>query len=92
MDHQYAEMFEGHSKKISCKHEIVFNITATVLSEDDKGEDAGYEEICTKHYHIPVKDGADYKQFMDSFFQFLEGCLSSSAKKTYEKDEEDKHE
>ena len=43
MDYQYADMFEGHNKKISCKHEIVFNITATVLSENDKGEDAGYE-------------------------------------------------
>jgi hypothetical protein len=91
MENQYNSLFEGQNKKISCKHEIVFNITASVINENDEGEDAGYEEICTKHYHIPVKEGADYKEFMDAFFGFLEGCLASSAQKAYEKDTEGKN-
>jgi hypothetical protein len=86
MENQYSSLFQGQNKKISCKHEIIFNITASVVSENESGEDAGYEEICTKHYHIPVKEDADYKEFMNSFFNFLEGCLANSAQKAYEKD------
>ena len=91
MQNEYGSLFEGQNKKISCKHEIIFNITASVISENEKGEDASYEEICTKHYHIPVKEDADYKEFMNAFFGFLEGCLASSAQKTYEKDNEVKN-
>jgi hypothetical protein len=92
MENQYNSLFEGQNKKISCKHEIIFNITASVINENDKGEDAGYEEICTKYYHIPVKEDADYKEFMNSFFNFLEGCLANSAKNAYEKSMEAKNE
>jgi hypothetical protein len=84
IDHRYSSLLEGNAKKISCTHEIIFNITASVMKEDEEGNDVGYEQISTKYYHIPVKEGADYKQFMNSFFSFLEKSLASSAKHAYE--------
>lgn len=81
---QYDSLFEGQNKKIQCAHEIVFNISARVLSEDENGNDNECKEILTRNYHIPVKDKAEYKQFIDAFFQYLENCLSQSAKHAYE--------
>lgn len=86
IDHsqQYQRLFEGQCKKIQCAHEIIFNISARVISEDENGNDSECKEILTKNYHIPVKDKAEYKQFIDAFFQYLENCLSQSAKHAYD--------
>lgn len=80
---QYQSIFEGQQKKIQCAHEIIFNITARVMSEDDNGNDKECTEILTKNYHIPVKEKAEYKQFIDAFFKHLEGCMIQSAKHAY---------
>lgn len=75
----------GEPEKISdAPHEIVFNITANVLEENDKGEKIRSKHICTKYYHIPVPIDGDYHVFMEAFFKFLEESLASSASKTYE--------
>lgn len=83
---QYAEIFEGHQKKIDCMYELVFNITAHMMKQDDDGKDMSCEQVCGKNYHIPVKEGSDPTIFMNTFFQFLEGCLSQSAKQAYSSD------
>ena len=81
---QYSSLFEGQQKKIECAHEIIFNITARVMSEDENGNDSECKEILTKNYHIPVKEKAEYKQFIDAFFRFLENCMAQSAKHAYD--------
>lgn len=70
-------------KLIDCQHEIIFKITANVLEQNDNGELTSSKEICGKNYHIPVPSGAPYKEYMDSFFTFLENCLLESADKSY---------
>ena len=80
----YSSLLDGNAKKIKCSHEIVFNISASVMQEDKDGKDIGCEELMIKYYHIPVKEGEDYKQFLNAFFGFLEKCLASSAKNAYE--------
>lgn len=92
INNQYQEIFEGHQKKIDCPYELVFNITAHMMKQNDEGEDMSCEQVCGKNYHIPVKEGADPKIFMDTFFQFLENCLSQSAKTAYESTNESKTE
>lgn len=75
----------GEPEKLShAPHEIVFNITANVLEENEKGEKTRSKHICTKYYHIPIPIDGNYNIFMDAFFNFLEESLSSAASKTYE--------
>ncbi len=83
---QYSDLFEGKQKKINCPYELVFNITAYLMKENENGEDMSAEQISGKNFHIPVKDGADPKLFMNTFFEFLENCLSKSAKHAYEQE------
>lgn len=83
-DNQYASLFQDQQKKIECTYEIIFNITARVLEENEAGQDISCKEVMTRNYHIPVKDKVEYKPFMDAFFSFLENCLSTSAKHAYE--------
>jgi hypothetical protein len=80
---EYAHLFNDQSKLIDCPKELVFTVMANVLSENDKGEYIGSNEICKKNYHIPIPDNKEYHVFMDSFFKFLENCLASSAEQAY---------
>lgn len=69
---------QNNSKLIECRHEIVISVIAHVLEDDDEGQTIGSKEICKKNYHIPVPSNKDYHEYMNGFFQFLEGCMSSS--------------
>jgi len=88
MSYQYSDIFEGKQKKIDCTYELIFNITAHLMKQNDNGEDMSAEQVCAKNYHIPVKEGSDTKIFMDTFFKFLENCLANSAKNAYENSKE----
>jgi hypothetical protein len=67
--------FEDNKKLISCAHEIVFSINASVLMENEKGELTGTREVCSKNFHIPVPIDKDYEIFMKTFFDYIENCL-----------------
>lgn len=82
---QYDPLFQDKKKRIECKHEIIFNITARVMEEDETGQDISCREILTRNYHIPVKEKTDYQEFLHIFLSFFEKCLASSAKEAYEK-------
>lgn len=80
----FNQNLTGQPDKISnATYEIVFDITANVLEENEKGEKIRSQEICTKYYHIPVPLDGDYKVFMEAFFKFLENALSSAASNAY---------
>lgn len=81
---QYQDLFEGQSKKIDCSHELVFNVSANLYKSSEELPQDICENILIKNYHIPVKEDANTKAFMDAFFNFLENCLASSAKHAYE--------
>lgn len=82
------DLIEGKKKLISCRHEIVFNINARVMEEDELGNTVATAAICTKNYHIPVPSDKDYNVYMDAFFKHLESCLSQSAQHSSNKKEE----
>ena len=65
-------------KLIDCPHEIVFTITAQVLSQNERGEIVGSKDICTKNYHIPVPIDKDYHSYMEVFFNHLENKILQS--------------
>ena len=71
-------------KLISCPHEIVFNLRASVMEENEKGEIVSCKEVCQKDYHIPVPPKKDYTTYMECFFKYLENCITNSAKNTNE--------
>lgn len=81
----YAQNLSDEPEKLSLSpYEIVFNVTANVLQENEKGEKLRSKHISTKFYHIPVPVDGDYNVFMESFFKFLEENLASAANKAYE--------
>jgi hypothetical protein len=82
IDNDNDELNDSPKKLLDCPHEIVFNVTANVLSQNEKGEHTSTKEICTKNYHIPVPIGKDYDSFMQTFFQHVERSLESSYQKT----------
>ena len=81
---ELADLASGPQKVATTPHEIVFDITATVLSENEKGEAVGTKEIMTKKFHIPVPIDKEYNKFMGVFFGHLEEALLESTKKAYE--------
>ena len=72
----------NNQKLIDCRHEIVIAITAYVYAQDDAGQDVSAEEICRKNFHIPVPANKEYHEYMNSFFSFLQNCLTTSIEKT----------
>lgn len=91
-DNKTHQNYDGNiNKLIKCKHEIIFKIVANVLEENDKEELVQSKEICSKTYHIPVPEDADYHEYMKAFFSFLEQALASSTEQTYRENENTKH-
>jgi hypothetical protein len=82
---KYEDLMLEPKKLISCQHEIIFNVTANVMEENEKGETVRTKEICSKNYHIPVPPDQDYNLYMKTFFSFLEECLANSANNASEK-------
>ena len=78
------ELISGAKKLISCRHEIIFNINARVIEEDEVGKPIATTRVATQNYHIPVPSDKDYNIYMNAFFEHLEKCLSQSAQKSTE--------
>lgn len=89
MNHLNPDLISGNKKLIACRHEIIFNINARVMEEDELGNPVATTAICTKNYHIPVPADKDYNIYMEAFFKHLESCLSQSAKHSSEKEKSD---
>ena len=83
---QYAELNDivNNSKATNNPYEIVFDITAKVLQENEKGEIVSTKEIMTKNFFIPVPMEKDYNTFMGSFFSYLEKHILEAANQAYE--------
>jgi hypothetical protein len=75
----YDRLLDSPEKLISCRHEIIFDIIANVLEENDLGETVGTKEICVKKYHIPVPSNKDYNEYMQVFFSYLEKNITNAA-------------
>lgn len=78
------DLISGKKKLISCRYEIIFNINARVMEEDETGNPIATTAICTKNYHIPVPSDKDYDVFMEAFFEHLESCLANATKSSSE--------
>lgn len=89
MNYMNPDMISGNKKLIACRHEIIFNINARVMEEDELGNPVATTAICTKNYHIPVPADKDYNVYMEAFFKHLESCLSQSAKHSSTKEKSD---
>ena len=83
---QYSELDDlvNNKKATNSPHEIIFDITATVLEENEKGEAVNAKEIMTKKFHIPFPIDKEYKKFMGIFFSHLEQSILDSTNKAYE--------
>lgn len=81
---ELADLTSDTQKVATTPSEIVFDITAKVLSENEKGETVNTKEIMTKKFHIPVPIDKDHNKFMNVFFKHIEEALLDSTKKAYE--------
>lgn len=87
----YAELVDmvTDKKATNATHEILFDIKATVLEENEKGEIVSTKEIMTKKFHIPVPIDKEYNKFMGVFFDHLEKSILDSTNKAYETGDEE---
>jgi len=87
---QYAELNDlvNDSKATNNPYEIVFDVTAKVLQENEKGEVVSTKEIMTKNFFIPVPIDKDYNEFMGSFFSYIEKHILEAANQAYDKGSE----
>jgi hypothetical protein len=74
----HNDTFLEDKKLIACRHEIVIDVIANVMEEDDTGEQIGTKHICKQNYRIPVPSNKDYNLFMKAFFNHLEKSMSQS--------------
>jgi hypothetical protein len=74
----HDDLFLEDKKLIVCRHEIVINVMASVMEEDEAGEQIKTKEICKQNYRIPVPSNKDYNVFMKAFFDHIESCMSES--------------
>lgn len=89
IDHSAYETPDKKTEKLlKCPHEIMFTITAKVMAENLKGEITGDKEICIKHYHIPVPIDKDYKDYMITFFNYLQDNILAGIDKANETSKE----
>jgi hypothetical protein len=82
---QYQEIMDytEHKKLTNAPHEILFDITATVMEENEKGEVVGTKELCTKQFHIPVPVDQKYEIFMKTFFMHIEESILNATNQAY---------
>lgn len=76
------EMYDQYLKKTDAAHEIVFNITASLLEENDKGETLAPKLVFIKNFFIPVKPQEDIGKFTDTFFKTIEDCIIYGSQKS----------
>ena len=90
---QYQEIMDHTEKKklTNSPHEIIFDVTATVMEENDKGEMIGTKELCTKQFHIPVPVDQKYEIFMQTFFMHIEESLLNATNKAYNNGDTENH-
>lgn len=84
MPPQYQQIHKNvdPQKLTKTPHEIIFDITAHVMEENEKGEVVATKEICNKKFHIPVPVDKEYNLYMKTFFDHIEQCLIKSIKST----------
>lgn len=81
----YGEIFEDQKKLTEAPHEIVVKINANVLEQNEKGEYIGSKGMFEQNYHIPVPTGVLYKNYVDSFFEFVKKALVDTIENTENK-------
>jgi hypothetical protein len=89
--HKTPEGYADHTKPkklIATPHEIIFTITAHVMTENEKGEIVSSVEICTQNYHVPVPVNKEYKSYMKIFFDHLEESIGKTIETANEKADE----
>lgn len=89
--HKTPEGYADHTKPkklIATPHEIIFTITAHVMTENEKGEIVSSVEICTQNYHVPVPVNKEYKSYMKIFFDHLEESIGKTIDIANDKAEE----
>lgn len=84
----YEDPKNKKEKLLKCPHEIIFTITAKVIEENLKGEKVGDKEICVRNYHIPVPIDKEYKDYMATFFNYLQENILAGIEKANETSKE----
>lgn len=74
-DHTFNTDPENPGKLLRCQHEIVFTVTARVFEENLKGEIIREKDVSIRTFHIPVPIDKNYKDYMKTFFKYLENKM-----------------
>lgn len=82
---EYKYIFDDPNqvkKQTDAKYEIYINLTANILENIEGSDFPESKHIASNNYFIPVPSGQDYQEYLSSFCNYLENCMSSSAEQS----------
>lgn len=62
--------------------ELMFVINCIVLNKNDSGEVISHDEILNKHYHVPLLNKDQVKEYVDGFFHKFQNSATQQAQET----------
>lgn len=86
---EYKYIFDDPNqvkKQTDAHHEIYINLTANILENVEGEIFPKSKNIYVNNYYIPVPSGHDHIEYVRSFFEYIENCMSSSAEQSSEQE------
>lgn len=83
---EYAEnQYNSIINRESCLDspvELIFVVNCVVLNKNDSGEVISHDEILNKHYHVPLLNKDQVKEYIDGFFHKFQKSATEQAQDT----------
>lgn len=76
----YDELDTSPKKLIDCPYEIVFVVEANIMQQNEKHENVNSKMIHKTTFHMPVPEGDDALEYMNTFLKHFEQCLIQTKK------------
>jgi len=86
---EYKYIFDNPNqvkKQTDAHHEIHINLTANILENVEGEIFPKSKNIYVNNYYIPVPSGHDHIEYVRSFFEYIENCMTSSAEQSSEQE------
>lgn len=59
--------------------ELIFIVNCVVLNKNDSGEVVSHDEVLNKHYHVPLLNKDQVKEYIDGFFNKFQKSATQQA-------------
>ena len=77
---QYDELDTTPKQLTDAAHEIVFSVESSIFEQNEKRENAKLKKIHKTNFHMPVPEGDDAIEYMQTFLTHFQESLVNTAK------------